>query len=176
VKREISAGVRITSQNHYQGAWLATAPGRERCDMGIGKRTTALMLAVCLLFLAAVFAYGGGEFQKMLKLLGVPWLVKEHGTAINKFFNTLTANKNLSTQEATKVVPIVSLGSGGHVGAAQVAGPQEKLNDCKAVLQIEGDWNSLRGNALVPVNESNPTKSPKRVKGVGVSAILEIKL
>jgi hypothetical protein len=139
-------------------------------------RTASLVLAVCLVFTMTVVVCPDDTLTKLLKLAGVPWLVKTYGDEINKFFNTLTANKNLSPQEATKVVPIVSLGSGGHVGAAQIAGAQEKLDECKAVLQIEGDWKSFRGNALVPVDRTNPLDGPKRVKGVGVSAILEIKL
>jgi hypothetical protein len=143
--------------------------------MKLNRQRVAVILIVCMVFAMATAAFPS-DMMKLVKLMGIPWLVKENGPAINKFFNKITANKKLATTDATKVVPIVSLGSGGHVGAAQVAGPQKRIDNCKAVLQIEGDWNSFRGTALVPVDEANPTKSPKRVPGVGVSAILEIKL
>jgi len=112
------------------------------------------------------------------KVVGIGFIVDKFGSQINDFVNKITANKNAGTTEATKVVPILSLGGGGYIGAVQVIGAQENVDKCKAVVQIEGNaifGKNIRVKALVPVG-SETTSNIKRIFGVGVSAIIDIRI
>lgn len=114
----------------------------------------------------------------LLKVGGVGFVVEKFGGQINDFVNKLTANKNLSTTEATNVVPILSIGGGGYIGAVQVIGSKANVDKCKAVVQIEGNamfGKNIRAKALVPVG-SKTTSNIKRIYGVGVSAIIDIRI
>ena len=136
-----------------------------------------LLVAVVLVSLTAAVSYGN-LLGKVVKVGGVAFVVDRFGPQINKFVNKLTANKNVGTQQATKVVPILSLGSGGYIGAAQVMGTKSNVAKCKAVVQIEGNaifGKSIRAKALVPVG-SKTTSKIKRIYGVGISAIIDIKI
>ncbi len=131
---------------------------------------------------AALFAASMASFAGLpgdiLKAGGIAFVVDKFGDQINNFINKLTANKNVGTTEATAVVPILSLGSGAHIGAAQVIGAKENVEKCKAVVQIEANTvigRNLRVRALVPVG-SKTTSNIKRIYGVGVSAIIDIKI
>ena len=46
----------------------------------------------------------------------------------------------------------------------------------KAVAQVEGKKSRFRVKALIPVDTVNPTKSPSRVRNVGVTALVDVKL
>ena len=114
----------------------------------------------------------------IVKVGGVAFVVDKFGSQINDFVNKLTANKNLSSTEATDVVPIISLGGGGYIGAVQVIGSKENVAKCKAVVQLEANaafGKNLRIKALVPVG-SRTTSNIKRIYGVGVSAIIDIRI
>jgi len=82
---------------------------------------------------------------------------------------------------ATKVVPIVSLGSGVRVGAAQVSGPEEYVRLVGVVAQIEAEWGDFRIRALVPA-AALPGNSPpdeqklRRVPKVSVRAIIDMRI
>ena len=54
------------------------------------------------------------------------------------FLNKLLKQNNLSTEYTTKVVPIISIGTKGYIGAAQVTGPASSIEQVKAVAQVEG--------------------------------------
>ena len=95
---------------------------------------------------------------------------------LNDFINTITLNKGVKANGSTAVVPIVSLGQGTHIGAAQVTGPSGALSSTKAVAQIEASYRSMRVRILVPVDSSNPIERFRRVQGVGVSAIIDVNL
>ena len=77
-------------------------------------------------------------------------------------------------------MPIVSIGQGGYVGAVQVSGPKVQVDQVQAVGQVEGSIASdrFRLKALIPINTEKPSdlKSIKRVKGVGVSAIIDVRV
>ncbi len=106
-------------------------------------------------------------------------LVHQFAGQLNNFINTITANHHFSGNQATKVVPMVSLGQGAYAGAAQVAGDQGQLDKVKAVGVLEGEFmgHQFRARALVPIDTDNPTKGGvHRVEGVGVSAIIDIKV
>lgn len=114
----------------------------------------------------------------IVKVGGIAVVVDRFGGQINKFINTLTANKNLGTNQATNVVPILSLGGGGYIGAAQVIGTKQNVDNTKAVVQIESNatfGRNLRIKALVPVG-SRTTSNIKRIYGVGVSALIDIRI
>jgi len=136
-----------------------------------------LLVAAILVSLAAAVGYGS-LVGDIAKVGGVAFIVDKFGSQINSFVNKLTANKNVSTDQATAVVPIISLGSGGYIGAAQVMGTKANVAKCKAVVQIEGNavfGKNIRAKALVPVG-SKTTSNIKRIYGVGVSAIIDIRI
>ena len=104
------------------------------------------------------------------------FLVDKYGESIDNFLNTLLKQNNLSTTYSTKVVPIVSLGKGAHIGAAQVTGPSSEVERVEAVAQVEASFNSVaRVKGLVPIDSTNPA-SANRIQGVGVSAIIDLKI
>lgn len=110
-------------------------------------------------------------------ILGGGALVKALGPQIDEFINTITLNKGAEYKGFTKVVPIVSLGNGAHIGAAQVGGTQRsEVERTKAVAQLEGDFKSIRARALIPIDSENPLKQFRRVQGVGVTAIIDVEL
>lgn len=96
---------------------------------------------------------------------------------INKAINTITLNKGVSTLAATKVVPVISLGSGARVGFVQVSGPKDLVNKTKAVIQLETKLTikNLDVEIFVPSSSANPLKF-KRVEGIGISALVDYRL
>jgi hypothetical protein len=139
------------------------------------KRLTVIVAV--LVSMTAAVSYGS-LIGNVLKVGGVGFVVDRFGGQINGFVNKLTANKNVGVQQATKVVPILTLGSGGYIGAAQVMGTKANVAKCKAVVQIEGNaifGGNIRAKALVPVGNKTTSKI-KRIYGVGISAIIDIKI
>ena len=138
---------------------------------------TLFLVAAILVSMTAVVSYGS-LIGDVVKVGGVGIIVDKFGKQINTFVNTLTANKNVGTQQATKVVPIISFGGGGYIGAAQVMGTKANVAKCKAVVQIEGNamfGKNIRAKALVPVG-SKTTSKIKRIYGVGVSALIDVRI
>ncbi|NMC83230.1 MAG: hypothetical protein GYA63_10295 [Armatimonadetes bacterium] len=118
------------------------------------------------------------QAQNLRKVIvggGIAVAVTKFGPQVNKFVNDLTNHKD-TTAIKTKVVPIVSVGSGGYVGAVQVMGTAKDVDRTKAVVQLEGRFNDFRIKALVPVGTTTATKNPDRIPNVGVSALLDYKL
>jgi len=135
-------------------------------------------MAACVLCMG-VGVVAGAQLESILKAGGVAVVVDRFGKDINKFINTLTGEKNVGPLQETKVVPIISIGDGGFVGAVQVSGPDQQVKKVQAVAQIEGRFKVIGGvrvRALIPVSTKTPHKSISRVDGVGVSAIVDIKL
>ena len=111
----------------------------------------------------------------ILKVGGVGILVDRFGGQINDFLNKILAQNNLSTTYTTKVVPIVSVGTNGYIGAAQVTGPASEVERVEAVAQLEASFNNVaRVKGLVPIDSKNPVNA-SRIQGVGVSAIIDLK-
>ena len=105
------------------------------------KKTVAAMLIVCSMFFAAPLAYAsiGDILKEGALIFGGGALVKAIGPQLNDFINTLTFNKGVKFNGYTKVVPIVSIGNGTRIGAAQVGGATKAVVDrVKAVGQLEG--------------------------------------
>ena len=136
----------------------------------------ALMLAAGALTTAVPTARA--DLGDILKGAGIVLLVDRFSDELNKFINNLTLNKGVGVAEKTKVVPIISVGQGGYVGAAQISGPTDLVDKVKAVAQFEAKMSgkTFRIKVLVPVESREITKDIKRVGGVGVSAIIDVKL
>ncbi len=137
---------------------------------------TALFASLLIvpLFPKTTSAFGLGS---ILKVGGIGFLVDRFATPLNNFINTLMAKHNAGTSYATKVVPIVTVGSNGFIGAAQVTGSEELVEKTQAVLQLEGDFSggSFRVKGLIPIDSKSPLNF-SRVQGVGISAIIDVKI
>ena len=135
------------------------------------------LVAAVIVSLTAIVSYGS-LIGDVVKVGGVAFVVYKFGGQINSFVNKLTANKNVGTQQATAVVPIISFGGGGYIGAAQVMGTKANVAKTKAVVQIEGNaifGKNIRAKALVPVG-SKTTSKIKRIYGVGISALIDVRI
>jgi len=96
---------------------------------------------------------------------------------LNDFINTATLNRGAQFQGYTKVVPIVSLGDGLRIGAAQVGGTSQRaVQDTQAVAQLELTFQGVRARVLIPIDSLNPLQQFRRVQGVGVTAIIDVGL
>ena len=141
------------------------------------KKSAVASLLVAVLAtgvaLPAANAFGLGD---VVKVGGIGFLVDRFAGPLNSFINTLLMRNKAEVGYATKVVPILSFGSGGYIGAAQVMGPQDAVDETQAVIQIEGDFNgNFRVKALVPIDSKNPVNFT-RVNGVGLSAVIDVKI
>lgn len=141
------------------------------------QRIVIILLVLCLSAAIMVPSAQANIFGDVFKVYGIGYLVDRFSTPLNNFINGLTGNHNVGTVSATKVVPIVSIGGGTYIGAAQVTGPEHLVDKVKAVAQIEGNFNGrqFRVKALIPINSINPLGA-NRIEGVGVSAVIDIKV
>lgn len=122
---------------------------------------------------AALF---GDIITDLLKIGGVGLVVDRFGPDINKAFNTVQGFKSDEAQ-MTKVVPILSVGQGKYVGAVQVMGPKSAVQKVKAVAQVETKFaGTVRLKAMIPVESKNVVENIRRVPGVGISGIVDLKL
>ena len=142
---------------------------------------TGLVGTVLLCVVSAGVSLALGEdLKSLLKLFGIGYVVTLLDDELNGFINDLLHNKNVGIRETTKVVPIVSLGAGKYVGAAQVTGAEEKLSQVKAVAQGElstgAFGQSVRLKVLLPVDTKKPWEGIKGISGVGVSAVIDFRL
>ncbi|EHM09677.1 hypothetical protein TheveDRAFT_0516 [Thermanaerovibrio velox DSM 12556] len=147
----------------------------------IGKTVNKKRLAKWLVSGGLVLALGIPAFAidlgSIIGVVGGGFLVSAVAEPLNKFINTITFNKGLENQSSTKVVPIVSIGDGTRIGAAQVSGPSGAVNRTKAVAQLETSFqDKLRVKVLIPIDSENPLQQFRRVQGVGVSAIIDLRL
>lgn len=135
--------------------------------------------AVAAALAVGLGAIAGAQLGSLLKGGAIAVAVDKFGPDINKFINNVTGEKNVGTNQATKVVPIVSLGGGAYMGAVQVAGPASQVEKVRAVAQLEQNFKMIGGvriKALIPISTKSAGMSIKRVPGVGVSAILDFRL
>ncbi len=135
----------------------------------------ALLMSLLLLAcgLTTAWALGLGD---ILKVGGIAVLVDSFKKPINNTINKALGERRAEAQGATKVVAILSVGSGGYVGAAQVVGVPSAVDRTQAVVQIEIPAGSFRATGYVPVSRKSVSGSPDRVKGVGVSAVVEFRI
>ena len=117
------------------------------------------------------------ELSDMLKEKGMTLALDHFSGKINDYVNE-NAPFKIEEGYETKIVPVVTVGSKGYIGAAQICGPKEQLDKCKAALTVEGQLASgtVRVQYLVPIDTARPTslENVHRVQGVGVSARLDL--
>ena len=117
------------------------------------------------------------EWGDMLKTKGIALVLDYFPEKINEYVNE---NAPLAVEPgyATKIVPVVTVGSKGYIGAAQISGPKEQVDKCKAALTVEGRLASgtVRVQYLIPIDTNRPAslETIHRVQGVGVSARLDL--
>lgn len=135
-----------------------------------------------LLALLGTFALGGiaaTQLDQLIKIGGVAAVVNNFGKDMNKGINGLTGHRDTSRMK-TKVVTILSVGLGrsSAIGAAQVMGPPSLVDKVAAVAQPEADLlgGTIRLKALIPVSSKDVIKSIRKVDGVAVTGIIDIKL
>lgn len=143
--------------------------------MATRKKHIFILLGAVL----ATTALGGAQLREILKVGGVAAVVSAFGKEINKGINKLQNHED-SKKIATKVVPILSIGinRSSAIGAAQVMGPPELVKKVTAVAQPEAEilGKEVRLRALIPVSSKDVLKDIRRVDGVGVSGIVDLKL
>ncbi|MCS7192496.1 MAG: hypothetical protein NZ937_05905 [Armatimonadetes bacterium] len=138
-----------------------------------------LILATTVVTFVALVSFTlHAQLGSILKGGAVIILVKQFGRQINDGINTALMNRKWENKQATKVVPIVSIGSGAYVGAAQVIGDEEAIKKVEAVAQIELNLpGEARAKVLIPVDKvSLNITEMQRVYNVGVSAVIDLKL
>ena len=114
------------------------------------------------------------DLKALAKGVGIVYLIKQFGPALNDAANKALNDKSVPNVEATKVVPILTIGDGLDAGACQITGPKEKVDSVKMVYAIEstldkGEKFYIQG--LVPSTSMNPAKID-RVYGVGVVSMI----
>lgn len=123
--------------------------------------------------------FGGNDIlEKAAKSIGIVVIINQFGSQLNDFINLILANKGATNRDATKVVPILTLGQGIEAGACQVSGPAGQVKRVKVVIAIAAAFDKGRKfqiQALVPSASLNPLKL-ERVYQVGISAIIDYKL
>lgn len=103
-------------------------------------------------------------------------VVNANAGVINTAINKITDKYGVSSTDATKVVPIITVGDGSRAGAAQVSGPQGKIDQCKAALEIEQTiLGGIKVKCLIPVDKLS-TENVNRVQGVGMCAQIDAKI
>ena len=143
----------------------------------------ALALAVTLLVGGIAVQVHGQDIFGIIKTLGIGYAVRTFAPQINNFVNTLLQNRGVAVREQTKVVPILSIAigvnspGGAYIGAAQVSGPKAAVDRVQAVAELDADFQqAFRIKILVPVDNLQPWVAFRRVNGVGVSAVIDIRI
>lgn len=137
---------------------------------------TPIFLAFSLVFCTTT-VQAGSILTKAIKGAAIGFIVTKTAGPLDKFINTVTLRHGMQSSQATKVVPILSVGEKGYVGGAQVCGPKVQVDRVDAVFQYEKNFshNNYRAKVLVPSASLNPLKL-ERVPQVGVSAIIDVSL
>jgi len=117
------------------------------------------------------------QWGSQLKEKGTELVLDHFAGTVNDYVNEQAPLKVEAGYE-TKIVPVVTIGSNGYIGAAQVSGPKEQVEKCKAALTVEGKLASgaVRIQYLIPIDVNHPVSldQVRRVQGVGVTARLDL--
>ena len=142
------------------------------------KFLTKRFLAVAVCGLAAT-AMAADAFMDLVKIVGVGAAVTQFAPQLNGAINKLTSHTDTRTM-TTKVVPIISGGINSRkaIGAAQVMGPKSQVDKVKAVAQLDQDLfgKEVKIRAMIPIESKDIVKDIRRVEGVGISGIVDLKL
>jgi len=140
------------------------------------NRKKGILIAGAVL---ALFAVGATQVREIIKIVGVGAAVKQFGPQINSAINKLASHTDTTTR-STKVVPIISAGINSRkaIGAAQVMGPKSLVDKVQAVAQLDQDLfgNEVKIRAMIPVESQDVIKGIRKVDGVGISGIVDLKL
>lgn len=140
-------------------------------------RRTLVLGATAALVLGAV-SVATPQIREAIRIVGVGAAVQRFGPEINRAINNLSNHKD-DQRVATKVVPILSVGIGrsSAIGAAQVMGPPERVRQVKAVAAPEAELfgREIRIRAMIPI-ATEDVANIRRVDGVGISGIVDLKL
>ena len=145
------------------------------------KRIAASCLAAAMIGAGALTQVSAFDLGSVLggvgKVGGIGYLVDRYSEQLNSAINSIMMKEGAGTNYATKVVPIVSIGNSGYIGAAQVVGDADQVAKVEAVGQLEISWNDklFRIKGLIPMDSKNPL-SFSRVQGVGVSAMIDVRV
>ena len=135
-----------------------------------GKKWIAAALVCGFLLGQGTAPAQAGILGTVVKGGAVSLLVSQFADQLNSAINTLTAKYPISSDYATKVVPIITVGDGSYAGASQ------QVDKCQAALQLEASFfKSFRAKALIPVDKV-AISGINRVQGVGVSAQIDVKI
>ncbi len=139
-----------------------------------GKSLVLMFLGVLLLASAALATSLGGAVVEAVTVGAVVNAVSEPA---DDALNSLLGNRNLPPGADTRVVPVLSLGERGYVGAAQLSGSESLVKRTRAVFQLETSFDNqqYRVKLLMPMDSVNPLDT-SRVRGVGVSALVDVAL
>ncbi len=136
--------------------------------------------ATTIAILAVTFGAGAASadiFGTLLKAGGAIVIADKFGPQIDSVLRRVTGQKNFAQEGiATKVVPVISLGTRKAVGIVQISGSPQGIDQTKAVAQLSANLpivNNVQGRVLIPVNTRSITDM-KRVPGVGVSAVIDL--
>jgi hypothetical protein len=150
-------------------------------------RATAALAVVCFAFSSGKAGAQIKELDDVLqgktlagqaiKGLAIAYAVRQSSKPLNEFINKVTLRNKVPQRLATKVVPILSVGKRGYIGAAQVAGPRSFVEKTQVIWQFEEGFHrgEYRVKALVPSSDINPLNL-RRVERVGVSAVIDVSL
>lgn len=145
------------------------------------KRAAVSLLAAAMIGAGAISSVSafnlGSVLGGVVKVGGIGYLVDRYSEQLNSAINSIMMKEGAGTNYATKVVPIVSIGNSGYIGAAQVIGDADQVEKVEAVGQLEISWNDklFRIKGLIPMDSKNPL-SFSRVQGVGVSAVIDVRV
>jgi hypothetical protein len=138
---------------------------------------TFARIGLCVTIVAAT-AVAMPQIRQIIKIVGVAAAVKQFGPQINTSLNRLSSHTD-TEKAATKVVPIISAGVNSRkaIGAAQVMGPKSMVDKVGAVAQLDQDLfgREVKIRAMIPIEGNDVTKL-RRVEGVGVSGIIDLRL
>lgn len=146
-------------------------------------RPKLIALLVAVLLLGGAAGAAAQNVGQIIKTVGIGVAVKMFAPQLNTFINNLLLARDAQTQATTKVVPIISVSIGiaapgrATVGAAQVAGPKSAVERVQAVAAIDANFSGVwQVKALIPVDSLEPWRHLRRVVGVGVSAIIDVRI
>jgi hypothetical protein len=141
----------------------------------IRRRALLATATASLVALSLTAAVRADLLTNAIKIGGIGFAVTQFGRPLNDAINRLTGTSGNDPNFSTKVVPILSAGQGTAIGACQVGGPRSAVDSVRAVAQIEGRFASVRVRALIPIASNNVTNI-RRVQGVGLTGLVDLKL
>jgi hypothetical protein len=144
----------------------------------IKKAIAAGLISTAVVIAPLTMASADGLLSKVLTGAAGIEAVRLIAGPLNSFIDHVLLTNGVANQGKTKVVPILETGSSTYVGAAQVSGPPDAVDQVQAVGSISFNWNGgvWKGTVLIPIDTLNPLKGYKRVYGVGVDAVVNARL